>query len=375
MNAPVRTRAAAAVWRPAEGLSVRGTVVLLPGRGEHPGVYERFGRRLAVDAYEVRVLDVPADQDVEDTAAQVADAVGDAPAPVVLAGSDTGALHALSVAARPGTGVAALLLAATPAQVLPAPAAGVPVAGGAAGPDAADATGTLDAGPEASPDAGPYAGPYAGRYAGRGVSRDVSPAVAAGAGSAGGPHVSPEASPYAGRDVGLAVTGGAGSVGAPSVSPDAGPCAGRGVSRDVSPDAGSGMGPGLGDWQDELAARTACPVHRGRLDADARFVRGGLARPVPAALVRAAAGATPPDLPTLVVHGGADPVAPPAAARRLASGLPRARLATVAAGRHDVLNDLAHRSVAATVVLWLESLRAGPHLPPAVTVEDAPSPP
>jgi alpha-beta hydrolase superfamily lysophospholipase len=135
------------------------------------------------------------------------------------------------------------------------------------------------------------------------------------------------------------------------------------------------MGPGLGDWQDELAARTACPVHRGRLDADARFVRGGLARPVPAALVRAAAGATPPDLPTLVVHGGADPVAPPAAARRLASGLPSARLATVAAGRHDVLNDLAHRSVAATVVLWLESLRAGPHLPPAVTVEDAPSPP
>lgn len=250
MSAPARPRAAAAVWRPAEGLSVRGLVALLPGRGEHPGVYERFGRRLAADGYEVLVLDVPADQDVERTAAEVARALGDAPAPVVLAGSDTGALHALAVAARPGARVDALLLAGTPAD---------------------DPQGT-----------------------------EVT------------------------------------------------------------------------DWQGELAARTACPAHRGRLDADQRFVRGGLARPVPAALARAAAEATPEDLPALVVHGGADPVTPLPAARRLASRLPRARLATVVDGRHDVLNDLAHRSVAATVVQWLESLRAGPHLPPAVTVEDTP---
>lgn len=344
MSAPVRTRAAAAVWRPAEGLSVRGTVVLLPGRGEHPGVYERFGRRLAADAYEVRVLDVPADQDAEDTAAQVADAAGDAPAPVVLAGSDTGALHALAVAARPGTLAAALLLAATPAQDLTHPAAAVPVAAGPGGPDAADAPGSAGGGAEASS----YAGPEAGRDAGPGVGRDVSP----------------DASPDAGRDVSPGIGSGGGA--------DGGPGAGAYTGHDARP----GAGPDVADWQDELAARTACPVHRGRLDADARFVRGGLALPVPAALVRAAAGATlPPDLPVLVVHGDADPVAPPAAARRLASGLPRARLATVAAGRHDVLNDLTHRSVAATVVLWLESLRAGPHLPAAVTVEDAPSPP
>lgn len=36
-------------------------------------------------------------------------------------------------------------------------------------------------------------------------------------------------------------------------------------------------------------------------------------------------------------------------------------------GRHDLLNDLSHRSVAATIVLFLESLRAGPGLPPVLT--------
>ena len=41
----------------------------------------------------------------------------------------------------------------------------------------------------------------------------------------------------------------------------------------------------------------------------------------------------------------------------------RARAAVVAGGRHDVLNDVDHRSVAATVVLFLESLRRGADLP------------
>jgi hypothetical protein len=39
-----------------EGLRVRGTVVVIPGRGESAQTYQRFGRRIAADAYHVRVL-------------------------------------------------------------------------------------------------------------------------------------------------------------------------------------------------------------------------------------------------------------------------------------------------------------------------------
>lgn len=41
-------------WDEPEGLAARGTLIVLAGRGEHGGVYERFGRRLAFDAYRVR---------------------------------------------------------------------------------------------------------------------------------------------------------------------------------------------------------------------------------------------------------------------------------------------------------------------------------
>lgn len=51
MSAPAP--AAPAVWTP-EGTS-RGTVVVLPGRGEHPGVYARLGRRLSFDGWTVAV--------------------------------------------------------------------------------------------------------------------------------------------------------------------------------------------------------------------------------------------------------------------------------------------------------------------------------
>lgn len=252
MSAPAQARTAS--WYPAEGLTRRGTVVLLPGRGEHPGVYERFGRRLAADAYVVHVLDVAADQDVERTAADVARAAEGGATPLVLAGSDTGALHALAVAARRDPAVDALLLA------------GAALADDASGPAEAPA-----------------------------------------------------------------------------------------------------------GWAAELAARTSCPAHRGRLDADPEFTRGSLGDPVPAGLAAAAEAAVPaPELPVLVVHGAADEVSPPAEARRLAARLPGAHLATVADGRHDALNDIAHRSVAATVVQWLERLRAGAHLPVVITVEETP---
>jgi alpha-beta hydrolase superfamily lysophospholipase len=42
-----------------EGLRTRGTVLVVPGRGETPTSYQRLGRRLAADAYRVRVLPQP----------------------------------------------------------------------------------------------------------------------------------------------------------------------------------------------------------------------------------------------------------------------------------------------------------------------------
>lgn len=99
---------------PAPGPVVRGTIILLPGRGEHAGVYERFGRRLAFDAYAVHALSIAPDADPAALRDQVAAIAADAVAPIVLAGSDTGALHALALVVEGKVDVEGLLLAATP---------------------------------------------------------------------------------------------------------------------------------------------------------------------------------------------------------------------------------------------------------------------
>ncbi|GAA4877678.1 hypothetical protein [Kitasatospora terrestris] len=290
-------------WEPAEGTAVRGTVVLLPGRGEHPGVYARFGRRLAFDGYRLVVpdpvtahpagpVDVPrtawdvdpadgagadpspaswSDRRIErlgrDLAVLTADERERHGGPVVLAGSDTGALLALATAtAVPADG---LLLAGlpTPRSEAPAPAPAL-----LDGPDAAD--------------------------------RSAATAV--------------------------------GSSGVGS--------------------SGVGSSP---DWaDDELSARTACPVHRGLLSGSPEFRPGALSDPVAAELVAAAAAARP-TVPVLAFHGLADQVAPAEALRALARRLPSVDAVGVADGRHDVFNDAAHRSVAARTVQWLEALRAG----------------
>lgn len=236
-----------AVWHPAAGVTVRGTVLLVVGRGEHPGLYARLGRRLAFDGYRVQALpEVLAPTGSADLAERVADARRAAAGPVVLAGADTGALVALAAAAGAARADALLL-------------AGVPDTGSAA---------------------------------------DGAPA------------------------------------GAPR-------------------------------WSDEYAARTACTVHRELLAADPAFRPGRLGVPVPAELAAPALAAVP-ELPVLLLHGLADPVAPPRAARRLAERLPYAELVLVADGLHDILNDAAHRTVAAQLVQWLERLRLAdgrPRLP------------
>ncbi|MFD8061222.1 alpha/beta hydrolase [Streptomyces cyaneofuscatus] len=112
-----------------EGPAIRGTVVVVPGRGETRDTYTRLGRRLAADAYRVRVVDA-VHLDADDPAgslsrfgAQVAEVVAGTAGPdgvarpVVLVGADTGAV---AVAALLGSGESAaadaVVLAGLPAR-------------------------------------------------------------------------------------------------------------------------------------------------------------------------------------------------------------------------------------------------------------------
>jgi alpha-beta hydrolase superfamily lysophospholipase len=115
-----------------------------------------------------------------------------------------------------------------------------------------------------------------------------------------------------------------------------------------------------GDWDAELEARTVCPAHRRVLTEDPRFERGDLGRDLPAAL----SATVVPAVPTLVVHGSEDPLTD--VGRIEQAYADTASVVRVEGGRHDVLNDVSHRSVAATVVLFLERLRLGADLPVVV---------
>lgn len=123
-----------------------------------------------------------------------------------------------------------------------------------------------------------------------------------------------------------------------------------------------------GEWDDELDARTHCPVHRGVLTEDTAIQRGAFATTVPAALLDAAYGSTA-EQPHLLLVGDADLLASRADLARLAKSLPAVRLAVVRGAHHDVLNDLQHRSVAAEVVAFLEAVRGTPPLTPIVHIE------
>ena len=227
-------------WTEPEGIATRGTLVVIPGRGEQAAHYERFGRRVAADGYRVHAVTDPT-LDAAVTASQISDLLTGpgTPRPLVLAGSDTGALFAAGLAA---SGQAPWL----DALVL----AGLPTA-------------------EASP--------------------------------------------------------------------------------------------GRGSWEDELETRTACPTHRGRLSGPG-LRRGALYEPVPAGWAeRADLGAV--TQPILGIHGTDDPVSPLAAVRSRYAAAGSAELVGIAGGRHDALNDVTHRTVAGTIVLFLERLRLGADLP------------
>lgn len=213
---------APAVFSPAA--AVRGTVVVLVGRGENPGVYARFGKRLAFDGYTVVVPHSGATDD------EIAAALAEGEGARILLGSDAGGLRAWTIACT--TPPDALVLAALP--------------------------------------------------------------------------------------------------------------------------LGDGDVPA--DHEAEIAARTACPIHRQVLDADPDFGWGALAGDLPQA------PEVLPDVPTLVLHGEVDPIAPVEAVRaRFGGGAadPRYDVAVVRDGVHDVLNDQFHRIVAARIVTFLEGIAKG----------------
>lgn len=211
-------------WAPEN--ASRGHVVVLHGRGEHPGVYERLGRRLAADGYTVVAPDREASPESW--------FAGAGEAARVLAGSDTGALLAWEAAlAEP---VDALVLAGTPLAA---------------------------------------------------------------------------AEPPAGRE-------------------------------------------------DEIAARTSCPIHREHLGADPDFEWGALT---------GSTGEPPqrlPEIPVLLLHGEADPIAPVDPVTRLGAAHSQATVAAFKDGVHDILNDKAHRSAAARIVLFCEEIAKGAVLLPEV---------
>jgi pimeloyl-ACP methyl ester carboxylesterase len=100
-------------WNEPDGIAARGTLILIPGRGERPELYERFGRRISADGYRVRAVADPV-QDEELTISQVL-AETDGTGLHVLVGSDTGALFAAGlVASGSVTEVDALVLAGLP---------------------------------------------------------------------------------------------------------------------------------------------------------------------------------------------------------------------------------------------------------------------
>ena len=241
-------RATAANWAEPDGIAPRGTLIVIPGRGEGPELYERFGRRIAGDAYRVHAVADPV-ADPALTTSQVL-AITAEVRPYVLVGSDTGALFAAGlVASGQVTGVDAVVLAGLPT------AHSEPGGSGSASAESWEAE--LARGPPAPPTAG-----------------------------------------------GWRVRGCAG---------------GRCSSR-------------CGGWE-SLADL------------------GKLAVPV------------------LGLHGTADPVSPLDAARERYRQAPRAELISIAGGVHDVLNDVTHRTVAATIVLFLERLRLGAELAPIAVSE------
>jgi alpha-beta hydrolase superfamily lysophospholipase len=58
-------------------------------------------------------------------------------------------------------------------------------------------------------------------------------------------------------------------------------------------------------------------------------------------------------VPTLAVHGVADPIAPIGAVAAYAEQIEPLQLKQFPGGRHDILNDTMHREVASTIITFI----------------------
>ena len=110
------------------------------------------------------------------------------------------------------------------------------------------------------------------------------------------------------------------------------------------------------DGLDDLDAHTACPRHRAVLQREVGIVSSTVAD---RGVTDADDDRAPLSVPVLALHGENDILSPVRAAVGEYRRLGATEIATVSGGRHDILNDVTHRSVAATVVLFLERLRNG----------------
>jgi alpha-beta hydrolase superfamily lysophospholipase len=123
---------------------------------------------------------------------------------------------------------------------------------------------------------------------------------------------------------------------------------------------------GANDWQLEIAARTSCPNHQRVLQ---HSTRHSLRHEVPAVRL-SVSPEEPVTVPVLAIHGSADSLSPLPQALSWYAKAGVSNVWVVDGGLHDILNDITHRSVAATIVLFLERLRLDRSLPTII----APSP-
>jgi pimeloyl-ACP methyl ester carboxylesterase len=124
MTQPLEHSSPVVSWPEPAGLNPRGTIIVIPGRGERPDVYERFGRRLSADAYRVHAVANPVEDRVV-TEEQIGSLLA-GPGPFVLAGSDTGALFAAGLVASGRIAADALVLAGLPTEAGEADASAEP---------------------------------------------------------------------------------------------------------------------------------------------------------------------------------------------------------------------------------------------------------
>lgn len=232
-------------WAAPANLLVRGTVVVLGGRGDTADIYNRFGTRISADSYTV-VAYANAFGNEDEVASEIRSgiAAGTLTGPVVVVGSDVGAVAAVDVATHLGTEIAAVIVAGYPAA--------------------------------------------------------ESSIVAE-------------------------------------------------------------------SWEAELLERTSCPAHRGVLDADEGVSHDSFAEALAADRITRDLSAL--NVPILAIHGGADLISTLDSVLPTYSSNQDAQIWVIDGAKHDVLNDSRHRTTAAVIVQFLETLRSGADQPIARRIQ------